>query len=95
MILVKALDSFLYNSVQVMTGNKAYVEEKDIPKLIKAGKISPEYMPDITEEQAQQKYGPPPDKFLNVPTETEPKYPVDKARRQDQAEKAKRHKKYK
>ena len=64
MIQVKALDSFLYNHVQVMTGNKVNVQEKDIPKLVAAGKISPEYMPDISEEQARAKYNPPEDKFL-------------------------------
>jgi len=44
MILVKALDSFLYNHIQVMTGNKVNVDENDIPKLVNAGKISQSYM---------------------------------------------------
>lgn len=44
MILVKAEDSFLYQTKFVNTGNKVYVEITDIPKLVNAGKISPSYM---------------------------------------------------
>ena len=50
MILVKAIDCFLYGYTMVNTGNKVHVEEKDIPKLIRAGKIGPENMPDSKEE---------------------------------------------
>ena len=50
MILVKAIDCFLYGYTMVNTGNKVHVEEKDIPKLIRAGKIGPENMPEVTEE---------------------------------------------
>ena len=47
MILVKALDSFLYQTKHVNTGQKINVEEKDIPKLVDAKKISPAYLDQI------------------------------------------------
>ena len=44
MILVRAIDSFLYKGINVMTGNKVMVEESFIPKLVAAKKISPKYL---------------------------------------------------
>ena len=44
MIRVRAIDSFLYKGIHVGTGNKVMVEKSDIPKLVAAKKISPEYL---------------------------------------------------
>ena len=44
MILVRAIDSFLYKGMNVMTGNKVMVYKIDIPKLVAAKKISPKYL---------------------------------------------------
>lgn len=58
MKLVEALDSFLYQGLHVNTGNKINVDEKDIPKLVEAQKISPQYL-EIPPEKDWKNWGNP------------------------------------